>query len=122
MPAAPKSKRDALPRHGRPGGVGREVRDHAHDEPSADDDHGHHAPTLEEMHESPLTMLVPLGLLATGAVFAGMVFFHYFVGEGAAEFWRASLFVAKPAEGELPVWVELAPLTVTCVSPRAIAR
>ena len=88
---------------------------HAHDEPDTDDHQHHHAPTLEEMHESPLTMLVPLGLLATGAVFAGIVFFYFFVGEGAAEFWRASLFVAKPAEGELPVWVELAPLTVTII-------
>ncbi len=88
---------------------------HSHEEPDTDDHEHHHAPSLEEMHESPLTMLVPLGLLATGAVFAGMLFFHYFVGEGAAEFWRASLFVAKPAEGELPVWVELAPLTVTII-------
>jgi NADH-quinone oxidoreductase subunit L len=90
---------------------------HSHDEPIADD-HGHdehHAPRLDEVHESPLTMLVPLGLLATGAVFAGMAFFHYFVGDGAAQFWRASVFVAKPAEGELPVWVELAPLTVTII-------
>ena len=65
----------------------------------AGDDHGHavvdhdehHAPRLDEVHESPLVMLVPLGLLATGAVFAGMAFFHYFMGEGAAEFWRASV-------------------------------
>ena len=54
----------------------------------------HHAPKLEEVHESPLTMLVPLGVLALGAVFAGMAFFHYFIGEGASGFWRASLFVA----------------------------
>ena len=33
-------------------------------------------------------MLVPLGLLALGAAFAGIAFFHYFVGEGAGEFWR----------------------------------
>ncbi|HWY60633.1 MAG TPA: NADH-quinone oxidoreductase subunit L [Rhizomicrobium sp.] len=88
---------------------------HSHDEPEADDHGHHHAPRLEEMHESPLTMLVPLGLLATGAVFAGMLFFHFFVGEGAAEFWRASLFVPKGAEGELPVWVALAPLTMTII-------
>jgi NADH-quinone oxidoreductase subunit L len=94
---------------------------HAHDEPmDGHDDNSHrhdehHAPRLEEMHESPLTMLVPLGLLATGAVFAGMAFFHFFVGEGAAEFWKASLFVARGAEGVLPAWVELAPLTVTII-------
>jgi len=94
---------------------------HAHDEPmDGHDDHAHahdehHAPKLEEVHESPLVMLVPLGLLALGAVFAGMAFTHYFLGEGRAAFWNASIFVAKGGEGELPVWVELAPLTVTII-------
>src|SRR5882762_2646501 len=42
---------------------------HSHDEPL---DHGdHHAPKLEEVHEAPLTMLVPLAVLALGAMFAG---------------------------------------------------
>jgi NADH-quinone oxidoreductase subunit L len=90
---------------------------HAHDEPMSGHDHAHghdehHAPKLEEVHESPLVMLVPLGMLAVGAVFAGMAFFHFFVGEGAVEFWRASVFVSKAKEGELPMWVELGPLTV----------
>jgi len=92
---------------------------HAHDEPAdGDDDHGHdehHAPNLDEIHESPLVMLVPLGILALGAAFAGMAFNHFFIGEGAAEFWKASLVVPKGAEGTLPVWVELAPLTVTII-------
>ena len=59
-------------------------------------------------------MLVPLALLAFGAAFAGMIFTHFFIGEGAHEFWKASLFVGGE-EGELPVWVELAPLTVTII-------
>src|ERR1700712_774271 len=93
---------------------------HAHDEPDGHDEnsHGHdehHAPKLEEVHESPVVMLVPLGLLALGAAFAGMAFFHFFVGEGAAEFSRASLFVGKGEEGHLPVWVEMGPLTVTII-------
>jgi len=92
---------------------------HAHDEPAdGDDDHGHdehHAPNLDEIHESPLVMLVPLGILALGAAFAGMAFNHFFIGEGAADFWKASLVVPKGAEGTLPVWVELAPLTVTII-------
>ena len=88
---------------------------HAH---SPDDGHGHdehHAPRLEEIHESPLVMLVPLAVLAAGAVFAGMVFAHYFLGSGAHAFWNSSIFVGNGAEGELPVWVELAPLTVTII-------
>ncbi len=89
---------------------------HAHDEPDAHDDaHGHHAPKLEEVHESPLVMLVPLAVLALGAVFAGMAFTHFFIGEGAGEFWRASLFVGKGEEGHLPVWVEMGPLVVTII-------
>src|ERR1700744_5903330 len=94
---------------------------HAHDEAVADGGHAahghdeHHAPKLEEVHESPLVMLVPLGLLAIGAAFAGMAFTHYFLGEGAQAFWNSAIFVGKSAEGELPVWVELAPLTVTII-------
>jgi NADH-quinone oxidoreductase subunit L len=84
----------------------------AHAEP-LDDDHGHHAPQLSEVHESPLVMLVPLALLALGALFAGAVFSHFFIGEGAAEFWRASLVVHGAGESELPLWVEFGPLTVT---------
>jgi NADH-quinone oxidoreductase subunit L len=95
--------------------------DELHDEPlrGVDDTghsqvHQHHLPKLEEIHESPLVMLVPLGVLALGALFAGAAFFHYFVGEGAHEFWKAAVFVGGE-EGELPVWVELAPLTVTII-------
>jgi NADH-quinone oxidoreductase subunit L len=86
---------------------------HASDEGHGHDEH--HAPKLEEIHESPLVMLVPLAVLATGAVFAGMVFAHYFLGSGAHAFWNNSIFVGNGAEGELPVWVELAPLTVTII-------
>ena len=87
--------------------------DHAHDEPM-DGDRGHqHAPKLEDVHESPLVMLVPLAVLAVGAVFAGMAFTHFFVGDGAHEFWRASLVVGSGEEGHLPLWVELGPLVVT---------
>jgi NADH-quinone oxidoreductase subunit L len=91
---------------------------HSHDESVSDDAHGHHehhAPKLDEVHESPKVMLVPLALLAIGAVFAGMAFNHYFMGEGAHEFWKASIFLGAGEEGHLPVWVELAPLTVTII-------
>jgi NADH-quinone oxidoreductase subunit L len=91
---------------------------HAHDESVSDDAHGHHehhAPKLEEVHESPKVMLVPLALLALGAVFAGLAFNHYFMGEGAHEFWKSSIFLGAGEEGHLPVWVELAPLTVTII-------
>jgi NADH-quinone oxidoreductase subunit L len=88
--------------------------DHAHDEP-LDGDHGHHAPKLSEVHESPLVMLVPLGVLALGAVFAGAGFFHSFLGEGAHAFWRHSVALAEGHEGHLPLWVEFGPLVVTVI-------
>ena len=62
--------------------------------PAHDDDaHGHddHGHGDGKAHESPLVMLVPLAVLALGAVFAGMAFRHEFIGEGSAEFWRKSL-------------------------------
>jgi len=97
--------------HGRYRGL-----DHQHLEHPDPHEHGHHhAPKLEDVHESPKVMLVPLALLALGAAFAGIVFSHFFVGEGAHEFWRSSIFVGNGEEGALPVWVELAPLTLTII-------
>ena len=78
---------------------------HGHDD--------HHAPALEDVHESPLVMLVPLGVLAVGALFAGIAFDHLFIGEGAHEFWREALVVGHGEEGHLPLWVEFGPLAVT---------
>jgi NADH-quinone oxidoreductase subunit L len=43
------------------------------------DDHGHHEP-----HESPMVMLIPLGVLALGAVFSGMLWYKVFFGEETA--------------------------------------
>ncbi|RLJ60304.1 NADH dehydrogenase subunit L [Litoreibacter meonggei] len=37
--------------------------------------------THEHAHESPKTMLIPLGVLAVGAIFSGMVFFKPFFGD-----------------------------------------
>ncbi|MBJ6373273.1 NADH-quinone oxidoreductase subunit L [Sedimentitalea arenosa] len=36
--------------------------------------------THEHAHESPMTMLIPLGVLSIGAVFSGMVFYNSFFG------------------------------------------
>jgi NADH-quinone oxidoreductase subunit L len=91
----------------------------SHDDEHADhghDDHGHgHTP-----HESPWSMLVPLLVLASGAVFAGYLFVEKFVGADRAAFWRGSIFtlptnhVLDQADS-LPAWVLWAPLTVTSI-------
>ena len=57
-----------------------------HGKPRASHDVMHH------VHESPPVMLVPLFILAAGALFAGVVFHDYFIGEGYEEFWKAALF------------------------------
>ncbi len=50
-------------------------------------DRKHH----EAAHEAPLTMLVPLAVLAAGSILAGFPFKDVFVGHGVDEFFRDSL-------------------------------
>ena len=58
---------------------------------------------IDETHESPLVMLIPLFLLSIGAVFAGYVFKELFVGQsGANIFWQDSIFFLKPLSTEHP--------------------
>ncbi len=69
---------------------------------------------MHHVHESPQVMLVPLYILAIGAVVAGFLFEGRFYGEEYAEFWKGALFTG--AENELveefhhvPAWVGLSP-------------
>jgi NADH-quinone oxidoreductase subunit L len=69
------------------------------------------------VHESPLVMLVPLLLLAVGAVFAGAVFAPSFIGHHWEEFWNGAIVNAPGNEimhhvHEVPGWVPLAPTIV----------
>lgn len=45
-------------------------------------------------HESPVVMLLPLGLLSFGAVFAGWLLHRSLVGPGARSFWNGSLVLS----------------------------
>ncbi|HVM85153.1 MAG TPA: NADH-quinone oxidoreductase subunit L [Candidatus Binatia bacterium] len=73
--------------------------------------------TMHHVHESPWVMLVPLIVLAVGAVLAGVLFAPYFVGEKMHEFWGQALFfgadnhVPQLAE-EVPAWVKFLPLVM----------
>ena len=80
-----------------------------HGKPRADEK------TMDHVHESPFVMILPLLVLATGAVFAGYVFYDYFVGATRADFWASSLFVLSAndtveAAHHVPMWVKKAPL------------
>jgi NADH-quinone oxidoreductase subunit L len=64
-------------------------------------------------HESPVSMLVPLGLLAVGAVAAGQVFAPSFLDNAA--FWAGSIFYNEPlihAMHAVPYWVKYSALVV----------
>jgi NADH-quinone oxidoreductase subunit L len=69
---------------------------------------------MHHVHESPPVMLVPLFLLAAGALIAGIGFEHFFIGEGYEKFWRTSLFTLPDnhilhAFHDVPLWVKFAP-------------
>ncbi len=84
--------------------------DHAHD----DHGHGHGA---HQPHESPLVMLVPLALLAFGALFAGIAFHDAFIGHGYEAFFKTALFTGKDnhvlhAMHDVPKWVVWSPFVM----------
>jgi len=71
---------------------------HGHDAHAAHDDHGHgHGSAYDNAHESPRVMLVPLGVLAVGAVLAGIVFYGNFFGhaEHIEHFFQGSVSVSE---------------------------
>jgi NADH-quinone oxidoreductase subunit L len=87
--------------------------DHHHD----DHGHAHHDDGTAgyHPHESPLNMLVPICLLAVGAVFAGYGFHHEFISEGTGHFWGGSVAFGEHlihAIHGVPTWVKLAPFAV----------
>jgi NADH-quinone oxidoreductase subunit L len=107
--------------HGRYRGQDKDGLSHsgvdAHDEPSEHGAH-HHAPALSEIHESPLTMLAPLAVLAVGALFAGAVFDANFIGRDSAAFWHGAIAAIagnglNPMPEEFPAWLELTPFVLT---------
>ena len=79
-----------------------------HGKPRAD----HHV--MAHVHESPPVMLVPLLLLAVGALFAGMAFHNQLIGADWRAFWGNSIQIAPGNHvlrdmEELPLWVSLSP-------------
>ncbi|HSQ99150.1 MAG TPA: NADH-quinone oxidoreductase subunit L [Sphingomicrobium sp.] len=94
--------------HGEHDAPSQEHGDSAHDAHHVQTGSGGYHP-----HESPLTMLVPICLLAIGALLAGQLFHAIFVGpESAPHYWRGiisfSRELAEAAESSA-TWVKLSP-------------
>ena len=67
---------------------------------------------MHHVHESPPVMLVPLLVLAVGALFAGVVFHGYFIGEDYARVLegrrcsRCRTTTSCTTIHDVPLWVE----------------
>jgi NADH-quinone oxidoreductase subunit L len=77
-------------------------------------DHGHgHGSAYDKAHESPNVMMVPLYILAAGAVLAGFIWHDFFIGhaEHIAHFFGGSVVVVNEvveATHAVPFWVRAA--------------
>ena len=61
---------------------------------------------IEETHESPLVMLIPLFILSIGAIFSGFLFKGLFIGHGGENiFWSESIKFLEPLSAKHPpIW------------------
>ena len=71
----------------------------------------------DHVHESPGVMLVPLYVLAIGALAAGFIFQDYFIGHHFEEFWHGAVangpvMEDMHKEGVIPEWVAWSPIIV----------
>ena len=76
---------------------------------------------IEETHESPLVMLIPLIILSIGAIFAGFLFKDLFISHDTNNFWAQSIFFLEPLSTEHPpIWfLLLTPILVLISIPVA---
>jgi len=77
---------------------------------------------IEETHESPLIMLIPLIILSIGAIFAGFIFKDLFISLGDQNnFWAQSILFLEPLSTEHPpTWfLLLTPILVLISIPIA---
>ncbi len=74
---------------------------------------------IEKIHDSPAVMLLPLVLLALGAIFSGYLFKEMLIGYNYLDFWKNSIFFAKEIEHlHLPLWLLLiTPVLVVLAIP-----
>ncbi|HRE20161.1 MAG TPA: NADH-quinone oxidoreductase subunit L, partial [Rhabdaerophilum sp.] len=76
--------------------------------------------TYDHAHESPMVMLIPLAVLAVGAIAAGAPFVAKFIGAGYEGFWKGALFTGDHNHtlhdmhdhAKLPSWVPWTPFVM----------
>ena len=69
----------------------------------------------DHVHESPIVMLIPLFVLALGAIFSGWYFYNDFVGYNWKEFWGNSILISEKNKAfklahYVPLWVKYLPI------------
>jgi NADH-quinone oxidoreductase subunit L len=72
----------------------------------------------EAAHESPLWMLIPIGVLAVGSIFAGFPFKELFAGGSVEEFFRESVKMHPHIIEEMeaiPEWVKVLPTLMMAI-------
>ena len=69
--------------------------------------HGKYNNTMsfDKVHESGLVMIIPLVVLAIGAIFSGYVFHEIFIGENTKFWGKAIFFLKQTAHGHPPLWL-----------------
>jgi NADH-quinone oxidoreductase subunit L len=69
---------------------------------------------MSHVHESPQVMIVPLYILAAGALLAGIIFAPYFIGHDEVAFWAQGIFRSPENKiieemHHVPFWVKWSP-------------
>jgi NADH-quinone oxidoreductase subunit L len=74
---------------------------------------------INDTHESPIVMLIPLFFLGFGALFAGYFFKETFIGHHSNEFWQTSIFFLNELKHDpVPLWfLLLTPVLVVISIP-----
>ena len=75
--------------------------------------------TINETHESPIIMLIPLVFLSIGAIFSGFLFKDTLIGHNSNDFWQTSIFFLNEIKHDvIPMWFLLiTPLLVLVSIP-----
>ncbi len=73
--------------------------------------------SINETHESPIVMLIPLFLLSIGAILAGYIFKETLIGHQSNDFWLSSIFFLNEIKHDnIPTWFLLTTPIIVVIS------